>query len=413
MSSTIVQPTKCALRWFFLNGVDLSLHVNRVRVYETLCKPYLTGQAIVFDNNNVLNNMGLVGGEPVSLLLDSGESTYSAEMHVLAVKGEASATSMRTQVYTIDLISREYFGDRSNLVQQAFKSVTGTGAIQSIHSRFVGTPLDVLVGSSGLLWQKNSHVVSSLKPFKAINDIRSMLNFDSYPSGTNVYYRDAAGSKLAPLEHLLDNMGVQQEFVQEATWGKRLEDMVRAKWAIIEAAASVNKDGTGRVGLQNVSARATQERKVFDLFSNHKMFDVAARAMSGAGLGGVMPFAGALFDGVPGGHGGSHNYVVGDREKIPAANMRNTDQDQMLQAQVASSPQLTIKVPCQSGFRCTVGKGVFARLLPPVGDDQSQSPWPEQNGGQMLVVDLMHEAYLDDRGLAATTTMRLVKGRFG
>ena len=409
-------PTKCAITNFMLNGVDLVRHVNQLRVYETVCKPYLTASVVIMDTNNILNNMGIVGGEPVSFTINSTQSEYSGEFFVLSIKGGEQSQSLRSQLYTINLIGKEYFGDRGNMVQQSFKGVTGTDIISKIHNQFMGTSLKIPVPSTGLIGKDNAYVISSAKPFKAIADVRKLLTFAQYQTGASLYYRDVNSVNIVPLEHLFATLSSQQTFFQEATWGKSWTDIARSENSIISAGltSTDDKDGSGRASIQDISSRSTGERKVLDLLTNKKVFDTLSGSIKGGSVSGlsVSNLIGSIVGGVTGGHGGEHNYYVTDSSKVPSENTRQTEREKLYQATVRNGPQHLIKVPIQSGLRCTVGKGITARLLPPIGDTTSPSFAEEQTGGDMLVVDIMHEVHSDDQMMAGTTTFRALKGGY-
>lgn len=411
---TFIQPTKCFVQSFTISGQELRKHINAVQIFETLCKPYITGRAVLIDTNNIMNTLQLVGGEPVSITINSSRGTYSVDLHVLDVKGNESAQNLRAQSYAIDLIGKEYFGDRTNLVQHSFKGITGTNIIQKLHSQFLQSPLHIPVPSIGLFGQFNPYLVSSVKPFKAVNDIRKLLAFAQYKTGSTMYFKDATGCTLAPLEHLFKTMSTQQTFIQKATWGASLSDLAASEYAIISAIASVDPKQTGRLGTQDISARAMAEKRVVDMLSHKNVFDIGAKLIDvgqTVGIPGVK-LIGNILNSVAGGHGGEHNYYMTDSTKIPNENTRNTEREKLYQATVKNGPQWLIKVPIQSGLKVTVGKGIYAKLMPPVGDATSPVFSAEQTGDQMLVVDICHEVHNDDKMMAGTTTMRCVKGGF-
>lgn len=407
-----VAPVRCYLEYAFINGVDIVRHVKVARVFETLCKPYLTGQLELIDTNNFVENMGLVGGETVSFAINTTESRRDVELQILSFHGQQSTTNKRSMHYTFELIGSEYFGDRSNIVQQAFSGTTATDACSSIYGSYLGGGLDVMVPSSGLIGKDNSYIVKGAKPFKAVNDLKKIMTFSSYSTGNVLNWRDRDGSHLAPMEHLFRTMSAQDIFWERGTWGASIHDLARVENAIITSSSLANE--SGRAGLKAVSSTGMGERKVMDFLTNKHTFNTMASSFaggsfSGAGLGSLLGSLG----GVVGGHGGEHNYYLNDSSRIPNQFVRQTDAEKSYGAQVSSGPQYTIQVPIRSGIRCVVGKGIDARLLPPIGDQTSPFMGESQVGGLMLVVDAMHEAHLDDIQMGGTSTFRVCKGGFG
>lgn len=413
--TSFIQPTKCYLEYCIVNGVDLVRHVSVARAFETLCKPYITGQLEILDTNNVIENMGIVGGEPVSFAINTTRSRRQFDLNILSLKGQTSTANKRAIQYTIELIGPEYYGDRSNLVQQAFKGITATDAVAKIYSQYLGSGIDIMVPSAGLLGKDNSYIVNSTKPFKAISDLKKLMSFTTFQTGNVLNWADRDGHHIAPLEYLFSTISAQQTFIQKGTWGSSWQDLARVENAIIAASAIVNPEEAGRVGLQMISSTSTAERKVIDFLSNKGVFDTMASSVAaGAAVGkGISAFLSAIIGSGPGGHGGEHNYYLNDSSRIPNENVRQTDKEKAYGAQVAGGPQYTIQVPIQTGLQCVVGKGINAQLLPPVGDQTSPFIPTSQTGGLMLVVDAMHECHLDDTSMAGTSIFRCARGGIG
>ena len=60
-----ILPTKCRVLNCSINGVDISQLLKTVKIFETVCKFYITGTLVVADNTNLIDNLGLKGGEPI------------------------------------------------------------------------------------------------------------------------------------------------------------------------------------------------------------------------------------------------------------------------------------------------------------------------------------------------------------
>lgn len=401
-------PTKVRLRDLTINGWNLTRHANQLRVFETISKPYITAQLIVIDNTNLLENMQLVGGEPAHFAFDGGDRVYEQSLQVLSLKGEKSNQSLRSMIYTIDLIGNEYFKDQSSIVQRSFKGISGTAAISRIHSENFGTALRTLQSSMGPI-SLQSYIVSAKNPFTAINDIRKRLVYAG-KSGLTMYFRDRDGHVLAPLETLFENLSSQGTFIQKATWGADWFDIVRTQNAIIAAIAEVDFNKSGRAGAQDIASAAKQEKRVFDIKRKEEVVQQLARSIAPGKVSGTVNSLTNIMSGLmQGGHGGKPNYMLMDsahlsKETDPQV---KAESEQLYNALIKNGPVITVKVPIQSGIECTVGQGVFLDLLPPVGDVNFGR---NSAKGMYLVKDLMHECYFDDRLVNATTTMACARG---
>jgi hypothetical protein len=389
------QPCKIWIPSCSIAGADVTPHVLSLSSFETVCKPYLTGTLEILDQNNLVNGLGIVGGEPVEFTISGGSGLdYSQTMHVLTVRGEPASNNLRTTKYTFQLIGKEYFGDKANMVQKSFQNLMGTDAIRQIHAQFLGGQLSIPIPSTGMLAQRNNWVIGSDKPFKAINDFRKILTFAGF-SGANLYFRDKDKNNLVPVEHLFRGGGGTL-FEQKNTWGSDWRNVFGAYNAILQAAINV-PDG-GAASARMTSSMSQGERKVADLFSGKKVFEDAI-------MGGISDVLGA----VAGGHGGEHNFPLFDSTLIPKQNVRDTAQDRKVVSSLVSGPQVTLKVPFQTGISCTAGGSCTIRLAPPTGDATDVTT-ADRVSGDCVVADVCHEARMTpDQGAIGTTTMRVIR----
>lgn len=409
MASNFIQPTKCRIRSFVVNGVNLTTHLNKISVYESIFKPYLQATAVVLDKNNLLVNMNLQGGEFCSVSFDSGGYVYSANYMLFAVHGEKSTSSLRVQSYNMQMIGPSYFKDRAETVQQSFQHIPATSAISQIHSQYIGEGLRILMPSIGPISQQ-SYIVSGKKPFTAINDIAKRCVYPGAKSGNTLYFRDRDSFVLAPLEQLFNTMGSQQTFIQKSTWGAHWQDIALATHAIIAARAEVDYNKNGSAGARDASKAKRQSKKVFDWRTKKKMIDKGVSDISAGNFAGAAALAGSFFGSLAG-QGGIANYMTMDGANLPAATdpSAKTEEEQLYSALFRNGPMLTIKVPINSGIDVTVGKGITANLIPPIGDTNAGR---SHVGGRMLVTDLCHEIYADSKMMNGTTTMQAAKGGY-
>lgn len=401
-------PTKVRLRSLNLAGVDLTRHCNQLRVYETISKPYITAQLLIIDNANLIENMQLVGGEQCEFAFDGGGKVYEQKLNLLAVKGEKSNQSLRSVMYTIDLIGDEWFKDQGTMIQKSFKGVPGTAAIKTIHSEAFGTALKVLQGSLGPI-SLQSYIVNSKNPITAIQDIRKRLTYAN-ASGLTMYFRDANGHVLSPLETLFSQLQAQDYFLQKATWGADWFDILRTQNAIIAAIAEVDGNKNGRGGAHDIASAAKQSKTVFDSKKKSVIEEVLGKSVTPGKLSGTSKaIASNILKGFMGKLGGKANFWALDSAHVSKETDQSvkSEKEQLYNALVKNGPVITVKVPIQSGINCTVGQGVFLDLLPHVGDLNSGTSSVK---GMYLVKDLMHELFLDNRLVQATTTMACCRG---
>ena len=132
------KPTEGYVRQVVLDGRDITDYIQCVRIYETLCKPYLTVHLTLIDNNNVIENMRIHGGEGciVSIHSPPNPRFYDCFVMVLALSAQQSPTNLKIQIYEMELIGPIYFQDKANIVQGSYKS-SATAAISEVFGKYL------------------------------------------------------------------------------------------------------------------------------------------------------------------------------------------------------------------------------------------------------------------------------------
>ncbi len=432
MALSHFNPTKVRLLRCHVKGVDLKLHVNCIRVFEDMCKPYITAQIMIMDNNNIINGLKLEGGDPVSFAIDSHENNgdvYEQQQYILSIDGEESTDNLRTITYTIYTAGLSYFKDKANLVQMSAVNVTGSSLAARIHNEYVSDGGLSVHSSSGMIAKDDigGYHINNKHPFKAIGDVLDRSVGSGTKTGSWMYFRDRFKHVICPLETIFGQMGSQKTFWQ-LQFGTVFEHTLQgadpraqhdkpSNTAIIAAKTVVkelpNVSG-GRGGGGNIASAAKGAMNMFDVADGKSPLQSSASAGSGGNIGGSSAL-GSVSRFATGKFGGIQNVLQNDCRRNPLSVNQgiNAVAENSFQASVKDATHYLVKVPFQSGISVTIGKGATAHLTPPFGDVPggtiSGSPL-QRVGGQMLAARVMHECYFDQRLVQGTTTMELVAG---
>jgi len=404
--SDFIKPTDGRLRLCTVKGFPITGFVQCVRVYETLCKPYLTAQLIIIDNDNLIDNLAIKGMDEVFFSFDSPPNTdvYEQTMYVLQMSAHQSPTNIKTQIYEMDLIGFAYFNDKGNLVQRSIGQEAGTAVIGDIWESYLAqkdADISIPVQSDGFIGSETEKSsLDHMKPFAAIDKVRKYLKFDS-PS---IFYRDRYIANLVPFSYLFSNQGSQQTYIQKETWGINFFDP-NIYQAIIVAEADVDKNFNGEGlggagGAKDIAKTAQQGISVFN-----EIFGILSKHQPMQSIGGAL---GGLASSISSKLGGSPNIMATNPFRFMPGTAPDTKamNDQQYAAESKNGPQLKIKVPLQTGLFATVGKGITAKLLPSSGDFFGGV---NNLSGWWLVKDICHELYTDKRDVKATTTMQCIR----
>ena len=405
------QPTKARVKKFSIAGYDMLAQVNMISVWESIFKEHRTAQVKIIDTGNMINNLNLVGGMPASFSFDGFEDvSYDATMKLHSIKGEESNQSGRAKVYILDLVDEEYFNNKKQIVQTAFQGITGTQAIAKLHAQFVNpnSPLRILAESMGPV-SLQAHIVRSKRPYTAIQEIMKKLNFAQFASNP-LYFKDKDGHVLAPLEGLFSQLSPLQTLIEDTSLGKYWYEIFTSRNVIMQATAQIDISQNGRSGAADVASNKYQQKMVFDHQTKTKIVEQGVRQIAGGLLNGVSGALSQAFLDFSSLAGGQPNFWFMDGAHLPVATDQSAgaEQSRLYAALVKNGPGMTIRCPIQSGLNLTVGKGVFLRLQPPIGDYEQQGY--DATSGTFLITDLMHQVFTDMRKVQATTQFQCVRG---
>lgn len=220
----IIQPTKAGILNCEINGVsylDNTYHIKELRVYEDICKAYFTSQLVIETSLNVYEDF-LAPTVPVIFTFEAPRSdggptkkyTESFRVYSYDSKPLSGGADARME-HTINLIGQEYYNDRHNTVEASFANELGSTAVSKIHNQYmsVNGGLRMLMPSLGMIGKELSpHQVQNKKPIKAIHDILDRMVYGQYKSSAPVYFRDKNGYVVAPLQHILENGTIAENF---------------------------------------------------------------------------------------------------------------------------------------------------------------------------------------------------------
>lgn len=410
-----IQPTKVALDICSINGFNYiepnmfspNFHVKELRVFEDHCKFYFTGQLVIETEQNAHEYL-LGPTVPVELRFESPRTdgvatkTYSQKFKIFSYESKplSGGTDARME-HTIQLISQEYYNDRHNTVMQGFPLVPGTTAAQQIHNQYIQMEggLRVLIPSTGPIGSKDvPHQARNVKPVKAIHDILDRCVWASHKTCAPVYFKDVNGYVMAPLQHLLEQGPVVENFIHILGAGADLRDVMEGYNNVIhlrpmappgEASADSSSMVMGMLSAaqffdiksgSTLNAKATSDQIMSLPFIN-KIPNMKARVQQ------------MLAEASRGGFGSRNLFHIVD-DAMQALSIQKNGPGGYNKAQEAFLTALTyaqkywVSVPMQTGLNVTCGQRVKVRF-PIVSEGQ-----PKFEERTLYVPRLIHEIKL-------------------
>jgi hypothetical protein len=386
-----------------IKGTDCTKLAHCVRIYESMCKPYRTFEFVMLNTDGQINELSLQIGDTVEFVIANGErATYSATTYVIGLPEQFSTDGIRKDMVTIVTASAPFMQDRGALVQESYKNMPISTAIQMISGQYLKTGIR-LMPSLGMIATDSSGGVriNNEKPFTAIRNLANRMTYGGVGTGSTVFFEDKDGLVMGPLENFFTNMSVATDIIQKDTWGSSWRHLFageEAKKAILASKVyhrEVPAEEGGQTGSSGSAiAAASQAKTLVDVGS--KGIEVTPTRVFNT-ISTVVPFIGR--------YGGVRNILNMDSSRnSPSIDPSvKAEMEKAFRAKVRDGTNFLIKTTMDSGFKMTVGKGVEVVLAAPL-----LSPYNAIQGN-LLIADLMHEAFFDNREVMGTTTLRGVK----
>jgi len=397
----IVQPTSGRITQCTISGVDLSKHVNQVEIFEDICKPYLTGRVkILIDNPNIQNLVlkGSTPGTPVTITLDSGVNTYTAELLVAKKNAADPSPSGKSQFGILELIGPEFYKDK-NLVTKAIPvGQVPTAAISSIHKMFMGTSLSVLIPAINVLAKETSHIIDNKNVITAIRGLAGISNYAQFSPGTTLYFRDKDKAVLAPLGFLFQSTPILNRFIQSFTTGKNWQEQFGGgdAYRTIMSVTPMSQGGSipGGDGINEIAGAAKQMNFILDTNSRDiiKKLPSFIKPNKFAGdLSGFLGNAAKIIGNIASAEGTQPNYHVrnGRNQGDKGSNYQLSTPEGILSSAAAQNgPSYSIRVPTQGALDIiTVGQRIYCNFLEAPGEFKKTV---SSMDGEALVTKIRH-----------------------
>src|SRR6185503_16724299 len=225
-----IEPSKGRVRSFWVqtpnsgqNPTNLVQYVHCIRTYESVCKSYITAQVIIYDNNNLIENMGIQPGDPAGFAFESPPNTYlygttfdggqCGNLQVVKMKGEEVPGTLKYQIYYLDLIGPTFYLDKRQQISRAYPGTTGTDIVSEIWKDFLTSPTyNILVQSpsDGLMGKDlASYVRIGESPLTAIKAVMNEMIGRHRDTGSWMIYKNRDGVVLKQLEDMLAGISGQ------------------------------------------------------------------------------------------------------------------------------------------------------------------------------------------------------------
>jgi hypothetical protein len=205
--------------------------VREIRVYEDICKPYFTAELVVESLINT-HEAWLFPTAEVRVSFECPRSDgkaykrYNERFRILSYDSvEIGAGGDGRVQHRISCIGQEYFNDKHNIVIENFMNMTETAIARKIHNQFMASngSLDLKVPSNGLTGTVvQKYEVRNKRPYTAIQEVLDKAYWAQFRSLAPVYFRNKSGYVMTPLENIIKNGSVSENFIHILNAGSNI-----------------------------------------------------------------------------------------------------------------------------------------------------------------------------------------------
>jgi hypothetical protein len=404
----IAAPGSIAIRKATLktnNGqMDLRQVCREVRIYESMMRPFIVMDMQCVDPTNFGSQLRITGGEELEFVASNVYGQiYEAKLLATKQTNEVMSSGLRAQGSTISFAGPTYFANKSAKVQESFRNVPGSSAINSIQSKYLGGSFHKLITSKGFLAEQQPYIVNNKSPFDAIKDIRYAITpMMGSTTGAYAYYADKIGHCLVPLQHAFQQ-GPRDQFIQDGTVGRSFLDVLRLESQIIAFQGGTSFGG-GSMDPGDLVRNQSASTHRFDF--QQKKFIKGMNKKVDAGLPGF-PLAGKIASAAS----TAMHYIAHDPNlNAISPEFEKAAGEKLLGHLAQSGGTFTMMVLFDRGINLTAGENVFAKLASPLGDLTGFQVGNNRLGGKALMVNVCHHLKNYDSQPQGTTILECSQG---
>lgn len=385
-----IVPGSARIRSATVNGQDISTMIRNYKDWRSIFKPFGVAEVIVFDDDNFINKTKLKGNEDFQISYDSGQSggnLIRSKYKVVSVSGVNDFPSARVQAYKIRLADEMYFRNQTVRVQQAYSKLTGTDMIKKLYETYLkggGTgKLNILKESKGLIGTDSAKFIRSNEyPLASISSILKYLYANE--SGNYVFYQDEKGDwNVGPMEYIVEQaqQSVMGTFRRDPTVGQNAGDFEKIKNNII--GLFIPDKSSPASQFQNTK----QVRKPTTFAGERHDPKQPKNVEPGKVIGQPLNTE-------------SDEYQTNFERRVTPMMVdkklhknhpywETADKRQLYASVLQNGPRYTMTVTGDTGISVMVGKGVYADIPAPIGDQAPTSQ--NQLKGNSVVANSMRE----------------------
>lgn len=201
--------------------IDIRMIFDEINIYEDLLSPVITGNIVLHDSNDLINQIPITGFEYITFEFEkpSTSEKYTKVFRIYKLS-DRQRINAQNESYILHFCSEESLLNESCRVSKTYKSKTIDSIIRDIATNYLKISQKKFPQSQSVpTMGTHSIVIPNWHPFFAINWLSRMAINATYRSPSYVFYEDRDGFHFTPLEQLSQQPPIQKILVSPRNLG--------------------------------------------------------------------------------------------------------------------------------------------------------------------------------------------------
>ncbi len=239
-------------------SLNLGGMFSSFKVFESIFVPNVLIEILVFDVNDSIGNLNIIGDETITTTFGAPGGIYASYTFALdTITNSHELGSTKSKMYTLHGVGQETMFSKTNFVQKNYNTDISS-IVQDIHTKFLMSGKSLTTESTT---GTQNITIPNYNPFKAIDMVRRRAVSSTNQSSTFLYFENALGMYFKTIEGML-KQGPIKTFIHSDSVGSSIFNLTDANiisYEVPQIASSTDRITIGglkqRVQTYNIRTR--------------------------------------------------------------------------------------------------------------------------------------------------------------
>ena len=182
-------------------SVDITDKCKHISIYEDMFQSFMSGYARIVDEHNLVKHFPIIGQETIKIKYKTpgfNKDMKKLVFDIYSSEGRTKADNMKSEVYDIRFISKEYRLCRSDRISKAYTGKI-SDMVSSIFEEYMPDSSALVLSTKG----EHKYVIPDLNVQETIEWLSTRAMSDESPNNSNyVFFQNSNGFNFVPISSL-------------------------------------------------------------------------------------------------------------------------------------------------------------------------------------------------------------------